>query len=60
MSRLQAAEMRVWMKVAGATRLDCIRDEGIRHGLQQSSIVQVMKKWRELESGSNGEVGKCG
>ena len=30
-SRLQAAEMRVWMKVAGVTRLDCIRDEGIRH-----------------------------
>ena len=40
-TRLQASEMSVLRKIAGVTRLDCIRDEAIRRRLQQRSIVEL-------------------
>ena len=42
--------MSVLRKVAGVTRLDCIRNEEIRCSLQKRSIMEVVKerrkKWR--------------
>ena len=37
-TRLQATKMSVLGKIAGLTRLDCIRNEETRHRLQQRSI----------------------
>ena len=45
--RLQVREMSVLRKVAGVTRLDCIRNKEIRHRLQQRSIVEVVMERRE-------------
>ena len=42
-AKLQATEMSVLRKVAGVTRLDCIRNDEIRR-LQQRSIVEVVKE----------------
>ena len=39
--------MSVLRKVAGVTRLDCIRNEEIRRRLQKRSIVEVVKERRE-------------
>ena len=44
--KLQATEMNVLRKVAGVTRLDCIRNDEIRQRLQQRSIVEVVKERR--------------
>ena len=41
-ARLQATKMSVQRKVAGVTRLDCIRSEYIRCRLQQRSILEVV------------------
>ena len=38
--------MNVLRKVAGMTRLDCIRNDEIRQRLQQRSIVEVVKERR--------------
>ena len=46
MTRLQASEMSVLRKVAGFSRLDCIRNEEIKCRLQQRSIVDVVKERR--------------
>ena len=46
-TRLQASEMSVLRKIAGVTRIDCIRNEGIRRRLQQRSIVEFVKERRE-------------
>ena len=46
-TRLQATEVSVFRKIAGVTRLDCIRNEEIRHRLQQRSIVEIVKERRE-------------
>ena len=46
-TRLQASEMSVSKKIAGVTRLDCIKNEEIRHRLQQRTIVEVAKERRE-------------
>ena len=46
-TRLQASEMSVLRKIAGLTRLDCIRNEETRRRLQQRSIVEVVKDRRE-------------
>ena len=46
-SRLQATEMSMLRKVAGVTRMDHIRNEEIRHRLQQRSIVDVVRERRE-------------
>ena len=46
-TRLQATEISVFRKIVGVTRLDCIRNEEIRHRLQQRSIVEVVKERRE-------------
>ena len=46
-SRLQATEMSILRKVAGVTRIDHIRNEEIRHRLQQRSIVDVVRERRE-------------
>ena len=46
-SRLQATEMSVLRKVAGVTTMDHIRNEEIRHRLQQRSIVDVVRERRE-------------
>ena len=43
-AKLQATEMNVVRRVAGVTRLDCIRNYEIRQRLQQRSIVEVMKE----------------
>ena len=45
--RLQATEMSILRKVAGVTRIDHIRNEEIRHRLQQRSIVDVVRERRE-------------
>ena len=49
-SRLEATEMSILRKVAGVTRMDHIRNEEIRHRLQQRSIVDIMRerieRWR--------------
>ena len=45
-AKLQATEMSVLRKVAGLTRLDCIRNDEIRQKLQQRSIVEVVKERR--------------
>ena len=37
-TRLQATEMSALRKIAGVTRVDCIRNEEIRHRLQQRLI----------------------
>ena len=37
--KLQATEMNVFRKVAGVTRLDCIRNDEIRQRLQHRSIL---------------------
>ena len=42
--RLQATEMSILRKVAGVTRMDHIRNEEIRHRLQQRPIVDVMRE----------------
>ena len=50
--------MSVLRKIAGVTRLDCIKNEEIRCRSQQRSIVEVVKerreKWRSkvMENGS--------
>ena len=41
------AEMSTLRKVAGVTRMDHIRNEEIRHRLQQRSIVDVVRERRE-------------
>ena len=46
-SRLQATEMSILRKVAGVTRMDHIRNEEIRHRLQQRLIVDVVRERRE-------------
>ena len=47
-TKLQATEMSVLRKIAGVTRLDCIRNEEIRRRLQlQRSIVEFVKERRE-------------
>ena len=46
-TRLQATEVSVFRKIAGVTRLDCIRNEEIRHRLQQRSIMEIVKERRE-------------
>ena len=46
-SRLQATEMSVLRKAAGVTRMDHIRNEEIRHRLQQRLIVDVVRERRE-------------
>ena len=46
-ARLQATEMSTLRKVTGVNRLDCIRNEDIRHRLQRRSIVEVVKERRE-------------
>ena len=48
-TRLQATEMSALRKIAGVTRLDCIKNEEIRCRLQQRSIVEVpvVKERRE-------------
>ena len=46
-SRLQATEMSILRKVAGVTRMDHIRNEEIRHRLQQRSIVNVVRERRD-------------
>ena len=38
--------MNILRKVAGVTRLDCIRNDEIRQRLQQRSIVEVVKERR--------------
>ena len=58
-ARLQATEMSVLRKVAGVTRLDCIRSEHIRCRLQQRSIVEVGGEG-ELEGERNREARKSG
>ena len=40
-SRLQATEMSILRKVTGVTRMDHIKNEDIRHRLQQRSIVDM-------------------
>ena len=40
--------MSVLRKIAGVTRLECIRNEKIRHRLQQRSIVEVVKERIEI------------
>ena len=42
-SRLQATEMSILRKVIGVTRMYHIRNEEIRHRLQQKSIVDVVR-----------------
>ena len=46
-SRLQATEMSILRKVTGVTRMDHIRNEEIKHRLQQRSIVDVVRERRE-------------
>ena len=46
-SRLQATEMSILRKVTGVTRMDHIKNEDIRHRLQQRSIVDVVRERRE-------------
>ena len=46
-SRLKATEMRILRKVAGVTRMDHIRNEEIRHRLQQRLIMDVVRERRE-------------
>ena len=46
-SRVQATEMSILRKVAGVARMDRIRNEEIRHRLQQRSIVDVVRERRE-------------
>ena len=46
-TRLQASEMSVLRKIAGVTRLDCIRNEEIRCRLELRSIMEVVKERRE-------------
>ena len=41
------AEMSILRKVAGVTRMDHIRNEEIRHRLQQRSIADVVRERRE-------------
>ena len=43
-TRLQASGMSVLRKIAGVTKVDCIRNEEIRHRLQQRSIVELLKE----------------
>ena len=45
--RLQATEMSILRKVAGVTRMDHIRNEEIRHRLQQRLIVDEVRERRE-------------
>ena len=48
-SRLQAVEMSVLREVAGVTRMNHIRNEEIRHRLQQRSIIgtgERVGEWR--------------
>ena len=46
-SRLQATEISILRKVAGVTRMDHIRNEEIKHRLQQRLIVDVVRERRE-------------
>ena len=46
-SRLQAIEMSMLRKIIAVTRRDHIRNEEIRHRLQQRSIVDVARERRE-------------
>ena len=46
-SRLQATKMSILRKVAGVTRRNHIRNEEIRHRLQQRSIVAIVRERRE-------------
>ena len=46
-SRLLAIELSILRKVAGVTRRDRIRNEEMRHRLQQRSIVGVVRERRE-------------
>ena len=46
-SRLQATEMSILRKVAKVTRMDHIRNEEIKHRLQQKLIVDVVRERRE-------------
>ena len=45
-AKLQTTEMSILRKVAGVTRLDCIRNNEVRQRLQQRSIVEVVKERR--------------
>ena len=46
-SRVQAMETKVLRGVAGVTRLDCVRNEEIRKGLKQETVVAQVKRRRE-------------
>lgn len=43
--------MSVLTKAAGMTKIDCIRNEEIRHRLQQRSIMEVVRKRKERIGG---------
>jgi hypothetical protein len=47
MTRLEAAEMRFLRRVKGYTRLDKIRSEVIRKGLEISRIQDVRAKYKQ-------------
>ena len=54
----EAMEMKVLRRVAGVTRLDCIRNEEIRKELKQEAMVAQVKRRREGFKDSVGEPGE--
>ena len=47
--RLQAAEMKVLRRVAGITKLDCVRNEDMRESLPCPTRVAQVERRRGLE-----------
>ena len=59
--RLQTMEMKVLRRVQGVTRMNCMRNEEIRRGLKQESMLsQVMKRrecgWKETQRETKEEM----
>ena len=59
-ARLQATEMRVLRKIAGVTRMDCVRNETARKRLKLESVLKKVERrresWKEKVESMKGSV----